>query len=91
MIQFSDSLRPPEQVIYREIAGEAVLLNLDTEAYHGLDEVGVRMWSLLTSSDSVQEAYDALLAEYEVEPETLRADLATFIDSLVERKLLEVA
>ena len=73
----------------RELEGESVLLNLDSEIYFGLDEVGTRMWALLTTAPSVQAAYDALRTEFDVAPETLRSDLETLIGHLLEKGLLE--
>jgi hypothetical protein len=48
------------------------------------------MWSVLTSSDCIERAYEALLAEYEVEGEKLRHDLGELIDKLLEQGLVEV-
>ena len=70
--------------------GESVLLNLDTENYFGLNAVGSRMWELLTSTSSIEDAYASLLEEYEVEPDELRRDLDTLIEQLVEHQLVEV-
>lgn len=84
---FSQRMIKPDCVLVRILDGEAVLLNLDNEIYFGLDEVGTRMWMLLTGSDSIQAAYDGLLAEYEVDPATLRADLIELIQQLLENGL----
>ncbi len=81
----------PDGVLVRELEGESVLLNLDSESYFGLDGVGTRMWAALTATASIEAAYDKLLDEYAVEPEHLRADLATFIQKLVEAGLIEVS
>jgi len=70
--------------------GESVLLHLDTENYFGLNGVGSRMWELLTSSASIEEAYVKLLNEYDVAPEELREDLDELIEQLVEHQLVEV-
>lgn len=51
-------------VLFREVDGEAVLLNLDSETYFGLDPVGTRMWQVLTESPSLDDARTTLLAEY---------------------------
>jgi hypothetical protein len=45
-------------VLVRELQGELVLLNLKSETYFGLDEVGTRMWSVLTSTPSIRAAVD---------------------------------
>lgn len=88
---FSQRMRPADDVLVQVLDGEAVLLNLNTETYFGLDEVGARMWTLLTESDSIQTAYESLLAEYDVAPEQLRADLAALIDRLLKQGLITLA
>lgn len=37
---FSKRIVAPENVLVRELSGQAVLLNLDSEIYFGLDEIG---------------------------------------------------
>jgi hypothetical protein len=81
----------PEGVMMRELQGEAVLLNLDSESYYGLDEVGTRMWSALTTHATAGAAFEALLAEYDVSPEELRVDLAGFVEELASAGLIRVA
>lgn len=90
-IPFTTRLTAPESVLIREISGEAVLLNLDNESYYGLDDMGTHMWNVLTTSPSIQDAYAALLQEYDVEPERLAADLADLVGKLVEHGLVAVA
>ena len=77
-------------VMFREIAGESVLLNLDSETYFGLDEIGTRMWSVLVGSPSIEAAYDVLIAEFEVDDGTLRTDLSTFIEKLAGAGLVAI-
>jgi Coenzyme PQQ synthesis protein D (PqqD) len=81
----------PENVLVRELSGEAVLLNLDSEMYFGLDEIGYRVWTVVTASDSIGAAYEQLLSEYEVEPEQLRESLDALIGECTEHGLLELA
>jgi hypothetical protein len=81
---------PAPNVLFRELGGEAVILDLKTERYLGLDETGTRMWRLLTELDSVQTAYAALLDEYEVEPDRLRQDLEGFLNQLQDHGLIQV-
>ena len=81
-------LRVPEHVLVRELGGEAVLLNLDSETYFGLDEVGLRMWTLLTSAPSLGAAVNALDAEFDAPAEQLRRDLEALRDELLAHGLL---
>jgi len=89
-VAFDARLRPPDDVLLSELDGECVILNLKTEAYFGLDEVGTRMWTAVTTADSVQAAYESLRTEYDVDPDDLRADLTEIVDALLEHGLLEV-
>ena len=80
----------PEDVMFRDLDGEAVLLNLDNENYYGLDKVGTRMWAVLTSTDSIQQAYEILIDEYDTEPESLKIDLFELVDNLQTQGLIEL-
>jgi hypothetical protein len=90
-ISFTDRVTVPEDVLISGLQSESVILNLNSERYFGLDEVGTRFFALLNSSESVQHAYDALLKEFEVGPEVLRRDLIEFLNTLDEKGLVEVA
>lgn len=80
----------PEDILFRELDGESVILNLKSERYFGLDEVGTRMWEALSSCELIQDAYEVLLAEYDVAPEQLRNDLYQLLEKLVEHGLVNV-
>ena len=87
-IPFTSRVVVPDTVLFRELDGEAVILNLDTESYLGLDPVGTRMWGVLTSQPSIEAAYQILLSEYDVAPDTLRADLERLLGEMLEHKLI---
>jgi hypothetical protein len=89
-LSFDQRVSIPDSVMFRELEGEAVILDLDSESYFGLDEVGTRMWQLLTASESIREAHAALLAEFEVDADTLRTDMEELLDDLISKRLLEV-
>lgn len=78
----------PDQVYLREVNGQLVLLNLDTEQYFGLDEVGAVMVDKLTEVP-VATALAELLAMFDVDPDRLRADVDNLVASLLGAGLLE--
>jgi hypothetical protein len=90
MVSFADRLAVPSHVLIRFLDKEAVLLNIETERYFGLDETGARMWQLVTAAPSVETAYQQLLDEYDVQAEPLRRDLIELLTRLVENGLLQV-
>ena len=90
-ISFASKVTAPDSVLIRELEGEAVLLNLDNETYYGLDEVGTRMWAVVTTAPSIAAAHAALLQEYDVAPDQLASDLRVWIGQLVDNGLLILA
>jgi hypothetical protein len=90
-ISFSDRVKVPEGVLISQLQDESVILNLDSERYFGLDNVGTRILAVLTNSDSIQAAYELLLAEYDVDRTALREDLLALIESLLQQGLVQVS
>ncbi len=82
------NIRIPDDVVFRILGDEAVILNLSTGIYFGLDTVGTRMWQLISEHGSTEKAREALLAEYEVEEGQLRQDLDLLIQQLIDKGLL---
>jgi len=75
-------------VVYREIAGEAILVPIrrnvaDMESVYTLDSVGADIWSLIDGERTLADILDALLGEYDVEANVLSRDLDEFIEQLV--------
>jgi len=85
-----DRLVVSDRVVARAVSEATVLLNLDTGRSFMLDDVGARAWSVLMSSASIQDAYESLLTEYQVEPDQLREDLTALIADLEAQGLLEI-
>ena len=81
-------LRVADNVVFRHLAGESVLLNLDTGKYFGLDAVGTRLWNLVAEHGSTALTIDTLLAEYDVDAPRLQQDVTALIDQLLSKGLL---
>jgi hypothetical protein len=90
-LSFAQSVSIAENVMFRELDGEAVILDLEAERYYGLDEVGTRMWVTVTEAASIEAAFTELLDEYDAEPGTLRDDLVELLTALLDRGLIEVS
>ncbi|MBK6799484.1 MAG: PqqD family protein [Acidobacteria bacterium] len=88
-LSFNQKVKVAPDTLINVIEGESVLLNLKNESYYGLDEIGTRMWELLTISDSIQAAFEKLIDEYDVKGPRLRQDLE-LISNLVEQELLKL-
>jgi hypothetical protein len=73
-----------------DLGGEAAILDLEAGVYYGLDEVGARIWELIQEPRSAREVRDALLAEYDVEPERCERDVLALLQELADAGLVEV-
>jgi hypothetical protein len=81
-------LSVPAHVISRSVGDEAVLLDLQSGLYFGVDPVGRRIWELAAGGSSLGEIVEAILAEFDVERPAAEADVLAFVSLLVERGLL---
>lgn len=70
---------PVEDVVYRELNGEIVLVHLGTSRIYALNETGARFWELLAAGCNRTGIRARLLEEFAVEP----ADLDVEMDALV--------
>ena|SRR5688572_27810863 len=87
-ISFSDRVTVPDDVLISHLQEESVILNLDSERYFGLDDIGTRFLSVLTSSESIEAAYEQLSQEYDVDKDVLRRDLLALVENLIDKGLL---
>jgi hypothetical protein len=72
------------------VGDEVAILDLDQSVYYGLDPVGARIWELLQQPTTLRAVLATVLAEFEVDDATARADLLALVDDLLERKLVEL-
>jgi len=77
-------------VLFQELQGEAVLLNLDSGIYFGLDPVGTRMWQLIVERESLAEVAHAIEDEFDVSKERCTADLLALVAKLEGQGLVAV-
>lgn len=79
-----------KEQVSADLAGEAVILNLKNGVYYGLNQLGARTWNLIQGPKRVSEIRDALLEEYEVEPDRCERDLLALLQDLAANGLIEV-
>ena len=78
----------PPQVMSRLVGDETVLLDLESGTYFGLDGVGQRIWESVGKGLTLGEIAVVIVAEYEVDEATARADVTQFVSDLLARGLL---
>ncbi len=81
----------PAHVITRRVGDEIIALDMDSELYFSLNEVGAQMYDLLCEGKSVGDVVVSMSSKYNVTDDRLAADLDALIHQLVGRGLLTPA
>ena len=87
MVTIGDSLTVAPDVMFRHLDNEAVLLDLKSGTYFGLNDVGARAWHLIVERGSLARVLEVLADEYDVDREALERDLLALAGQLITRKL----
>jgi hypothetical protein len=82
-------LAPAPDVLMQTVVGESVLLDLRSQKYFGLNQVGTRAWELLQQGGDVAAVQARLLEEYDVEARQLERDLDELLERLLRAGLVE--
>ncbi len=82
------TVRVSADVICREIDQEAVLLDLASGRYYGLNAVGARVWTLLAGGASVDAIVAAISAEFDADDAQIARDVGDLLADLRARGLI---
>ncbi len=86
----TQSIKVLPDVLSQEVSGETVLLDLNSENYFGLNDVGTRIWQLIQEDGDLQKVYDTMLDEYDVDKKQLGKDMEELVARLVDAGLIEI-
>jgi hypothetical protein len=87
-MESSAALQAAPGVVFQEVEGEMVLLDLEGERYYVLDDIGTRCWQLLNEHGDVEKIVASMLAEFDVDEATLRSDIDALLGRLSEARLV---
>lgn len=76
--------------VYSELQGEAVILDIKSGVYYGLNQVGASIWNLIQVPKTVKEIQAALLAEYDVEPDICDREVMALLEDLAAKGLINI-
>jgi Coenzyme PQQ synthesis protein D (PqqD) len=79
----------PEQ-ISSDLEGETILLHMTSGLYYGLNDVGVKIWSLIQQPITLSDLRQKLLDEYDVTLEACDRELKELLISLNEAELISL-
>jgi hypothetical protein len=80
-----------KEQVSADLNGEAVILNLKSGVYYGLNPIGALVWNQIQEPRRVLDLRDAVMAEYAVEAQVCEQDLLALLEGLLEAGLIEVS
>jgi Coenzyme PQQ synthesis protein D (PqqD) len=89
-MELTARVRLAKDVLMQKVGDDAILLNLNTENYFTLDEVGTRIINTLQESDSLKQAVGKLVAIYEVDENKLTNDTLRLVEECEQNGLLQI-
>jgi hypothetical protein len=81
------TLRLAPDVLFQDLASEAVFLNLKNDRYYGLDEIGTRIWTLLSEQGDLESVIVQMLNEFDTDETTLRRDITALVEVMTQAGL----
>lgn len=73
-----------------DLDGEKVMMNLDKGEYFMMNEVGSRIWEIISEPINVKEIISTLRNEYEVDEETCKDTVIEFLGRLDNADLISI-
>lgn len=82
-----------KELLKRDIGGEYFLVPLgkttyDANGLFALTEVGAFIWDILPQAENAEDILRAVLAEYDVDEATAKADIDAFLNKLQDMDIL---
>jgi len=79
-----------DEVVWREVGDELVVLELGTSTYLTLNGTAKYLWLTLAEGATVGELVKSLAARYGISDEQARIDASSFINALTARGLIDL-
>ena len=83
-----DMLLRNSSVLWRELDGEAILLNPKEGCSYNLNNVGTLIWKMLDGEHSIDDIAQAICEYYEVEYDQALQDMSQLLNELRENNLV---
>ena len=85
------NIKISDNVVWRDLEGEIVILNLTSGVYFSVEGVGTRIWTLISEQVATEDIIGKLISEFDVEESQLRSDVESLVKNLADQGLIEVS
>ena len=80
-----------ENASYEVVAGEAILIDVNSGTYFSLNAVGTQFWEQIDGTQSIQQHAETIAAKFSVDVPMVVADLTELADSMAAEGLVSSA
>jgi hypothetical protein len=84
----TQSFNVAEDILFRQVENEAVLLHIPAGMYYSLNETSIIFWEALRTQQPFGSVIEEITAEYEVEYSQVLDDLVAFLQDLLNYGLI---
>lgn len=88
MILLDNYPRRLDELVWRMIDEEVVILTADGHEIHTLNKVGSAIWELVDGTRNFKEIISLICERFDVSSETAKADVLEFAEQLEAKKIL---
>ena len=85
----SSRLRRSANATFEKVAGEAIVIHLQTGAYYSLNEVGTVFWEMLDGMKTIGDCAARIAGEYDAPADAVTSDLLEISSALLKEGLAE--
>jgi methyltransferase-like protein len=88
MVKMEDKFHKNENIPWRLIDAEAILVDIKEGESIYLNEVGTFIWNSLDGKNTVKEIVECICDNFDIDLETAKRDTIKFLETLLEKKLI---
>jgi hypothetical protein len=86
----SSRLHRRPDVTFQSVAGEAILIRMDTGTYFSLNKIGTEFWDMLDGQQTLAQHAAVIAAKYNVDVPRVTNDLLELAEKLADERLVDV-
>jgi hypothetical protein len=90
MIELTTKIVQTQDIVAASVDDEMMMMNLETNNYYGMGQVGSHIWELLKQPLTIVELCTTLQERFAVDSETCQRDVLRFVEQLVDEKLVRI-
>lgn len=88
MFSLESKFEPSEDITWRDVESELIVLDLPTGEYYTFNEIGRLTWNLIIDNNTIGSILKTISNEYDMSFENIKKDVNTFITGLLKNNLI---